>query len=245
MSGRVKYTLGDLPLESAQPVANVWGSKVMNVGIRPPVALGHRYKPLLRKLRWLDFLKAEWEVYDDPEESYVSTHAWAQHLVLDNIVPMLERLEYTLNSTKREFVDCMLNYMFRHEEDFAKARPTTYRCKHCRRYESDQAEFFHQRKLPAYVWQRLQRTLAIEHWSDGEEFADRFWLDLPHIVFAHCDMEKSGATKELDELLHVEDEEEDAGKRQDVDPYLMDYYGGKYKKKAGGGEGGGDKPGGL
>ena len=243
MSGKVKYTLGDLPPEAAQPVATVWGAKASDV--KRPVALGHRYGPLLRRLRWLDFLRAEWEVYDDPEESVVSTHAWTQHLVLDNIVPMLERAGYVPKVTKSEFVDCVLNYMFRHEEDFAVALPTTYMCKHCNQYGGDQAEFFHQRKLPTYVWQRLQRKLAIEHWSDGEEFADRFWLDLPHIVFAHCDMEKSEATKELEELLHVEDEEEEAGKRQDVDPYLMDYYGGKYKKAAGGGDASGDKPGGL
>jgi hypothetical protein len=228
MSVRVKYTLGDLPIEAVR--VNVWSQNVS--ATKYPQTLGHRYTPLLRKRKWLNFLQAEWEVYDDPEERYVTTHAWASHLVLDNLVPLLERTGYTLKVTKQEFVDCMLNYMFRHEENFAKALPTTYMCKHCRRMNSDQAEFFHQRKLPVGVWQQLQRRLAIEHWSDGEEFADRFWLDLPHIVFVHCDMEKSRATEELEELLRADDDtEEDVGKRREVDPYLADYYGAKYKEK--------------
>lgn len=237
---RIKYTLGDLPPEAAAPppVANAWGPK--SLAPKQPVALGHRYGPLRRQLQWLDFLQAEWEVFNDPEESYVPTHAWAFHLVLDNVIPLLERAGYTLRVTKREFLDCVLNYMFRHEDDFANAIPTTYQCKHCRPFSSDQAEFFHQRKLPMNVWERLQRKLAVEHWSDGEEFADRFWLDLPHIVFAHCDMEKSGATEELEELLRVEEdgEGEEGGKRREVDPYLADYYGSRVKETAGGETGG-------
>lgn len=236
MSVRVKYTLGDLPLEAVR--THAWGQSVS--ATKHPQTLGHRYTSLLCKRKWLNFLQAEWEVYDDPEGGYVATHTWASHLVLDNLVPLLESTGYTLKVTGREFVDCVLNYMFRHETSyiyhiggrFAKALPTTYLCKHCKRINSDQAEFFHQRKLPVGVWQKLQRRLAVEHWSDGKEFADRFWLDLPHIVFVHCDMEKSRATEELEELLRTDDDtEEDTGKRRDVDPYLADYYGGKYKEK--------------
>ena len=254
---RIKYTLGDLPPEvvtTPPPVANAWGPK--SLAPKQPVALGHRYGPLRQQLQWLEFLQAEWEVFNDPEESYVPTHAWASHLVLDNVIPLLERAGYILKMTKRGFLECVLNYMFRHEtsyayriggrltrrsigaagneDDFANALPTPYQCKHCRPFSSDQAEFFHQRKLPVEVWERLQRKLAVEHWSDGEEFAERFWLDLPHIVFAHCDMEKSRATEELVELLRVEVDGGEGGeegvRRREVDPYLADYYGSKYKE---------------
>ena len=210
----------------------VWGAVAAT---RQGMPIGYRYRPLLRKLQWQDFLRAEWEVCNDPDESFVRTPIWAHHLVIDNIVPMLQQANYVLKSTPKEFLDCVLNHMFRHEVNYCRggtnARPTPYRCNHAGPINADRGEFFHQRKLPTAAWQRLRNTVAVEHWSDDGEFADRFWLDLPHIVFTHCDMEKSGATLELEELLRVEDNEEEAAKRLNIDPYLLDYYGAKYRAK--------------
>ncbi len=115
--------------------------------------------------------------------------------------------------------------------------PTLYMCKHahaCRHATrvTEAEEHFHSRTFPPAVWDQLRRRVMIEEWSDESDFAVRFWTDLPHIVFAHIDCVQSNAMNEVANWVCNEDEEEESttSKKKEIDPYLLDYYGAKYKK---------------
>ena len=190
-----------------------------------------------RERRWDTFLRTEWLVITG-DETYetVQTHIWAQDLVYDKLVPLLNQHGYTFSCTTAEFLNCLLNYMYRHIQDSWALEPTTYMCKHaceCRkRLAADAEEHFHERKLPPAVWEQLRRRVQIEEWSDTSDFAVRFWTDLPHIVFAHIDLVESTVMHELTDWVDNEDEEETSttSKKKEIDPYLLDYYGAKYRK---------------
>jgi hypothetical protein len=193
-----------------------------------------RYIELRRNRRWNDFLHCEWELISGDET--VQTYEWARHLVYNQIKPLLERTGYIFSCSIEEFVNCLLNSMYRHEQDFRCFELTTYMCKHacaCSKHATaDVLEHFHTRTLPPDMWEDMRRRAGVEHWADESEFAERFWIDLPHIVFAHIDFVESNAIGGLKELLAFEDDENEAtsSKKQGVDPYLLDYYGARYKK---------------
>jgi hypothetical protein len=190
-----------------------------------------------RETRWRAFLETEWEILVG-EEAFetVPTHIWAKDLVYEHILPTLNTAGYMLSCPTATFLNCLLNYMYRHEQDYWAVEPTIFMCTHacgCTTHAAtDAGEHFHNRKLPPAKWNTIWKRVGIAHWSDESDFAVRFWTDLPHIVFAHVDHVGSNASKELAELLYVEDEEENSttSKKKDIDPYLLDYYGAKYKK---------------
>jgi hypothetical protein len=193
-----------------------------------------RYIELRRNRRWEAFLRCEWETVSGSET--VQTYEWARSLVYDHIKPLMEQNGYIFSCGIEEFVNCVLNNMYRREQDYRAVEFTSYMCKHacdCSKHVNmDTMEHFHTRTLPHKVWEKMHRRVGIEHWADDSDFAARFWMDVPHIVFAHIDFVESNAMKELKEFLTYEDDENDAtsSKKQSVDPYLLDYYGAKYRK---------------
>jgi hypothetical protein len=194
-----------------------------------------------RERRWDTFLRTEWLVLagedENGEEETVQTHIWAKDLVYDKLEPLLRRNGYIFSCTTADFLNCLLNYMYRHIQDSRAMEATTYMCRHaheCRqaRMVKDAEEHFHSRKFPPAVWEQVRRRVRVEEWSDESDFAARFWTDLPHIVFAHIDCVQSNAMNELVDWVNNEDEEEESttSKKKEIDPYLLDYYGAKYKK---------------
>ena len=68
------------------------------------------------------------------------------------------------------------------------------------------------------------------------EFSEILRNDLPTVVFFSLDLPKSNATIELQEHLKWEDEDEEESeqkdtRKKDIDPYLLDYWGSKYKQQ--------------
>lgn len=189
-----------------------------------------------RERRWDTFLRTEWLVISTEEEyETVPTHIWAYDLVFDKLEPLLRKNGYSFSCTTGDFLNCLLNYMYRHIQDSWAMEPTLYMCKHaCRCKRTMEAEeHFHTRKFPPDVWEQLRQRVQIEEWSDESDFAMRFWTDLPHIVFSHIDLVQSTAMGELEDWVCNEDEESESTaskKKKEIDPYLLDYYGAKYKK---------------
>ncbi len=187
-----------------------------------------------RKVQWEQFLRARWEIItSDSSYETIATHEFAYDLVHSHLAPLMTQTGYIFKCSKNEFVGCLLNYMYRWNNDFWDATTTTYRCIHdnCR-VSLDTEEHFHSRKLPPPVWAQMRKRVGVAYWADEEEFATHFWNCLPHIVFSHIDFDGSNATRELQDLLRYEGEEEESttSKKKEIDPYMLDYYGGKYKK---------------
>ena len=202
-----------------------------------PRGMMNAYIERRRAHRWDTFLKTEWLVLSGSEAyETVPTHIWAYDLVHNQIAPLLQKSGYVLACSTTEFLNCLLNTMYRHIQDSHCMEPTRYMCKHTsncdKQLRNDAEEHFHGRKCPPTIWEMMRKRVRIEYWSDENDFAVRFWTDLPHIVFAHLDHVESSATKELEMYLCNEDEEDDSttSKKKEIDPYLLDYYGSKYKK---------------
>jgi hypothetical protein len=188
-----------------------------------------------QKEQWQAFLRARWEVIT-MESGYetMATHEIAYDLVYTHLAPVLTRAGYVFKCSKDDFVGCLLNYMYRCDSNYWHGAPSTYRCAHANcRTSSDMEEHFYSRKLPPHVWDAMRKQVGVAYWADDDEFAAHFWGYLPHIVFVHIDFVNSNATHDLQDLLRYEGEEEDStpSKKKEIDPYLLDYYGGKYKKQ--------------
>jgi hypothetical protein len=130
-----------------------------------------------RERTWDTFLRTEWLVLLSEEEyETVPTHIWAYDLVYDKLEPLLRKNGYTFSCTTDNFLNCLLNYMYRHIQDSRAMQPTLYMCKHackCKR-AVDAEEHFHSRKFPPAVWEQVRRRVQIEEWSDESNFAMRF-----------------------------------------------------------------------
>jgi hypothetical protein len=190
-----------------------------------------------RAQRWDTFLKTEWLVISGAKTyETVPTHVWAYDLTHSHIIPLLQSSGYVLSCNTAEFVNCLLNSMYRHIQDSHAMEPTLYMCKHAcacsKEITADVEEHFHGRKFPPNVWEAMRKRVGIEQWSDESDLAVRFWTDLPHLVLAHTDLVASNMAGEMEEFLNAEDDEEGSAtsKKKDIDPYLLDYYGAKYKK---------------
>lgn len=155
---------------------------------------------------WGTFLRRQQEVQGAPP---IRVCVWVETLLHFGVLPELRQRGYTVSIDQQQLATCILNYLFRHEKDFAQSKLTTYCCAHAIHHESSLEEYeFYTERVPDSVWQQLRTTFAAEWLADEGEFADRVWRHLPDIVFSHIDQEGSPAYAQFWALNAPMDEEE-------------------------------------
>ena len=169
--------------------------------------------------RWLTFLKQQYEVLSPGTFNiYITTFNWVETVVRDGILPALKANGYLVSVDASTLSGCILNTLYRHEQDYMKCQMTSYTCKHgrCTHGEQvnenvtfgDQLEYFHE-LLPTSVWKEMHERFPVNWFADGGLFAERIWMDMPHIVAWHVRFNESPANRALeDRLRHLDEEDE-------------------------------------
>lgn len=176
------------------------------------------------KQSWLKWLRMP--LRDEYEEVW-KVHEWIHSLCVDGIIPMLNKYGYVINLSEKEFVNCMMNYMYRWYNHNAKGHISCiYRCK-CKKNNAteDDEWYFHSMRVENEKWEDLKKLFFIEDYADDSEFAYRLWNDIPFFVFKHININDSPATSVLDEMMTYEDDENNSDNDgyNRVDPYIADY----------------------
>ena len=155
---------------------------------------------------WGTFLRRQHEVQGTTP---IRVCVWVESLLHFGVLPELKRSGYTVSIPQQQLATCILNYLFRHEKDYAQCKFTKYCCTHAlhHEYHLEEHEFYMER-IPESTWQLLRTTFSAEWLADEGWFADRFWRHLPDILFSHIDMETSPANEELWAKITPMDEEE-------------------------------------
>lgn len=174
--------------------------------------------------------------YDENDEEYqVTIIDWVKTFVKEGLFPHFEKVGYLTSGSQQDFITALLNYIYRFEANSQNnIYITPYFDKYGRKleYTMDDFDFFISEKCPPSFWNRMKNKFSIDFYADDSDFASRLWTDLPYMVFFCIDLKKSNATSELQERLCMEDEEFEGTtdtRKKDIDPYLLDYGGQKYK----------------
>ena len=155
---------------------------------------------------WQQFLRREFLL---PNDRPIQIHKWVEYLVREGILPLLRQKQYNLICRPQELASCILNYLVRHEKDYQKCKFTTYRCKHREEAILEEYEFFEE-QIPDSIWDQLKQEFAVEWLADEGPFAERFWRNIPLIVFEHLSMESPVNQILYEKMRCLEDDEEDA-----------------------------------
>lgn len=164
---------------------------------------------------------------------------WVESLVYEGIMPHFEKVGYLIAGTKTELVETILNYIYRLEYNyFTKGEHMCfYKNKHgyTMTYTMDDLEFYHTVKCSETFWNRMRKEFRAPQYADDSEFANVLWDDIPYMLFFTINIDKSNATYELQDKLTCDDDddnllEESDTRKKDIDPYLLNYGGAKYKK---------------
>ena len=164
---------------------------------------------------WVEFLKQKYEILSPGTYGvYISTYNWVETVVRDGILPALKANGYLLSVDAGTLSTCILNTLYRHQKDYLKCQATHYKCIHAQPGAgnenvtvADQIEYFHE-NLPTSVWKELHGQFPVSWFADGGFFAERIWMDIPHIVAWHIKFNESPANKALEDRLRHLDEEE-------------------------------------
>jgi hypothetical protein len=164
---------------------------------------------------WISFLKQKYEILSPGTYGvYISTYNWVETVVRDGILPALKAAGYMVSVDASTLSTCILNTLYRHEKDYMKSLATHYKCMHAHPEPTnenvtfaDQIEYFHE-ILPTSVWKELHGQFPVVWFADGGFFAERIWMDMPHIVAWHIKFNDSPANKVLEDRLRHLDEED-------------------------------------
>ena len=165
----------------------------------------------------------------------ITVQEWAQELILYGILPHFQQVGYILHYNPHEAIETFLNFLYRFKNNYKKnVHSCSYRGKKGDpvNYLNDDFEFFCTKKCPPSFWSSLQYDFSIPIYADNSDFATKLWMDIPYFIFYLVDIAHSNAKQELEEHLAWYDEEEEDTtnkKKKDIDPYLLDYGGPKYK----------------
>lgn len=154
---------------------------------------------------WRQFLNHRELTLDGQE---IRTCDWAEGVV-EGVVTLLREAGYTLSVRAPQLVTCLLNTVYRHEQDYSYGRKTTYRCPCAYHHHFPEEYEYYSTKIPDSMWNSLRQYNFIAWYSDAGPFADRIWMDIPFIVLSHLNMETSPANVELAEQYRTAEDEED------------------------------------
>ena len=77
-------------------------------------------------MSWIPF------IHQELDDSGLKLATWVQTLVIDHLLPALTAKGYTLSVNGPLLTGCILNVLYRHNQDTIKMRTTTYMCSHGR-----------------------------------------------------------------------------------------------------------------
>lgn len=197
---------------------------------------------LLQKGHWKNWLERpiayaymeEGECNDNNELEFITVVDWVGTIAKRYLIPKLEKNGYLIAGSHTQFINSILNYIYRFEYNYQFNNDIipTYVGPNGRKmpYTNEDIDYFITYKFPENFWKIMKQEFEIPYYADNSEFAYRLWMDLPYFIFGCINVKESIATLELQERLMCEDEEEQTDTRKkDIDPYLLDYGGYKYK----------------
>jgi hypothetical protein len=199
---------------------------------------------LFKRQHWKNWLERpisyeyieEGECYDSSELEPITIVDWVGTISKKYLIPKLEKNGYLVAGSHTQFISSILNYIYRFEYNYQFNQPivSIYLGTHGRKmsYTNDDIDYFITYKFPENFWKNMKNMFGIPFYADDSDFAYRLWLDLPYFIFSCLNIKESTATFELQEQLTCEEEtSEDLPdtRKKDIDPYLLDYGGYKYK----------------
>jgi hypothetical protein len=199
---------------------------------------------LLEKGHWKNWLERpiayaymEEDVCDDSNELELITIVdWVGTITKRYLISKLEKNGYLIAGSHTQFISSILNYIYRFEYNYQFNQVTTsiYLGPNGRKmsYTNEDIDYFITYKFPEQFWKNMKDMFEIPFYADDGDFAYRLWLDLPYFIFSCLNIKESTATLELQEQLTCEEEtseEKPDTRKKDIDPYLLDYGGYKYK----------------
>jgi hypothetical protein len=201
--------------------------------------------------RWLQtpcYSPYTYHTNEDGEEEdggWCTIAEWARALLYESILPNLNKKGYVFYKNRNIILNAFLNYLFRIDGTPSGFRSGyTGRPVHTISCTRDDMDFYCTHKCPTEFWASLRKAYAIQRFADDSIFADRLWTDLPWFIFYQIDIKDSPATQDLADYMAFEDGEDSdedyntAARRNDIDPYLME-YGKNRHKTVGKSDGGG------
>jgi hypothetical protein len=160
-------------------------------------------------------------------EDVWKVHEWVNSLCIDGIIPMLDKYGYIINLSNAEFVNCMMNYMYRWDSRNKHGYISClYKCTCMKNNATEDDEWYYNSMcIETEQWEDLKKMFFIEDYADDSEFAYRLWCDIPSFVFKHININDSPATITLDNMLNYDDDENDSDNELNKkgDPYIADY----------------------
>jgi hypothetical protein len=141
----------------------------------------------------------------------IRTCDWVETLLHFGVLPELNRQGYNLIVDQQTLATCVLNHLYRHEQDAAHCKFTLYKCSHescCQRYPEEYERFCE--LLPESTWSAFRKSCQVADFADESWFADRIWNAIPDIVFAHVCLDTSPANIELWTDLNPDEDEDSA-----------------------------------
>jgi hypothetical protein len=184
------------------------------------------------EIKWAIWLNKRTTTLYYPYNTYTVVE-WVENLFIDGILPKFANIGYVFGGNTQSTIGDFLNFLFRFDMNFSKSKPTVYRSSFVRRnrWTVDDEEFFYEKKCTSHFWNSLKARFSIQHWADDSDFSIRLWEEIPHVIFSMIDFKQSRASDELAEWLRPldDDDENDDERKKDIDPYLIDYGGSKYR----------------
>jgi len=141
----------------------------------------------------------------------IRTCDWVETLLHFGVLPELNHQGYNLIVDQQTLATCVLNHLYRHEQDAAHCKFTLYKCSHescCQRYPEEYERFCE--LLPESTWSAFRKSFQVADFADEGWFADRIWNAIPDIVFAHVCLDTSPANIELWNDLNPDEDEDSA-----------------------------------
>jgi hypothetical protein len=176
-----------------------------------------------------------WTYLGNDGEKYTVVE-WVESFIHDGLVPEMKKRGYVFPTNEQGIVNSFLNFIFHFQNSYNSKKKCQYIGKHGRKmdWSIDDYSYFLDNKCPQFVWDKLLENFPIEHFSDESEFSKKLWSEIPSAVFFMLDLKNSPATEELEErLAWLDSDDEDEGwqqrKKNNIDPYLLDYGKDRYK----------------
>lgn len=174
--------------------------------------------------KWKLWLNKEY--YYEASDEVVTTAEWMTNLMEYDLLPQLYIKGYVLVLSDKKFIEKILNHLYSFEKDYTAAIPA--RIYETTPHRNEDYEYFFNKKFSDNFWKNLARNNSVEWFADGDQFAERVWIELPFWVAQYIDFKNSSATEELNnQLIGTSMEDEfitDESKKKDIDPYVKDYY---------------------
>jgi hypothetical protein len=185
---------------------------------------------------WNDWVNTEYETYS-PEIEYIPLYEWVEYLILDGILPHLEKKGYLTYYHKNDIINSILNFIFNLEMTYMKTGRVKYlvpKKNNIGKTEINDEDYFHTYMCHETFWNNLKKKYRIEKYADDGEFSAVLWSELPSYIFLMINIQDSIATDNLRNRLELDDDEvsseDDTKKKKDIDPYILDYGSRKQKK---------------